>query len=534
MSAHASTRFRITQSPLERALLVWLGAVALAGGAWLGAMYSAPDDARTLVAWGGGATVLLLCAAVGVAVYFAQSVRVLGRQAAHDTAQAQRLEQEVAQAAEETLPRLVRLIREGASAEAALGEVVPPGSLGLQRMLHMAAWELGAAEQRGSAAAAACVTNTAEADRLVDELLPVLVRRMRTDRASADTVLAELTQPSHEGLQRVLFAVAEELGNAERRGMAAMTACANAAARVQAQSTRLLADLRDMENRYSEDKVFADLLDLDHRISQMGRLADSIALLSGGRSGRRWTKPIRMESILRGAMGRIDAYRRVRLHSTGTVAVVGHAAEGVMHTIAELMDNAATFSAHGTEVHVYMEEEDAGAVILIEDGGLGMRRRERSRAETLVSSPLDLTTLSGTRLGLAVVGRLADKYGLTVSFRPSSRGGTGVVVMIPRQLITQQRPEPAPLPPVQVPVARTATTGPVEPELDGDWAGMPRRRRGETLAAASRPTQQTGAQQTGTQQTGTQQPLPDRAATGAKFAAFRRSAESGQPAPDTE
>jgi hypothetical protein len=63
--------------------------------------------------------------------------------------------------------------------------------------------------------------------------------------------------------------------------------------------------------------------------------------------------------------------------------------------------------------------------VTIEDGGLGMRRRERHRAEELVSQPLDLASLPGTRLGLAVVGRLASRYGLTVNFRPSSRGGTG-------------------------------------------------------------------------------------------------------------
>jgi hypothetical protein len=71
-------------------------------------------------------------------------------------------------------------------------------------------------------------------------------------------------------------------------------------------------------------------------------------------------------------------------------------------------------------------------VITIEDGGLAMPPEALRRAERMVSSePLDLTTLSGTRLGLAVVGCLAHKYGLKVFFRPSSRGGTGVVVTVP-------------------------------------------------------------------------------------------------------
>jgi len=417
---------------------------------------------------------------------------------------------------EQTLPALLRRIQEGLTAEAALAEVTPPANIGLQRVLYTAAFELAAAEQRGKDGVAAAARMESETGRVVDDLLPVIVERVRAGGATADSALGELELPSDEGLQRVLWAIAHEIGMSERGGKAAMAACASAAARIQAQTTRLLADLREMEDRYSEDKVFGDLLDLDHRVSQMGRLADSIALLSGGRSGRRWTKPIKMESILRGAMGRIDAYRRIRLHSSGNVAVVGHAAEGVMHTIAELMDNAATFSAHGTEVHVYMEEEDAGAVVLIEDGGLGMRRRERNRAEALVAGPLDLTTLSGTRLGLAVVGRLADKYGLTVNFRPSSRGGTGVVVMIPRQLLTHQRPDPVP----SLQARAAEDTGPTESVADGDWAGMPRRRRGATLAAATRSTP-----------SAIEEPARDLPASGARFAAFR---QSGSPAPETE
>jgi hypothetical protein len=231
----------------------------------------------------------------------------------------------------------------------------------------------------------------------------------------------------------------------------------------------MLAELREMQVRYGDDKVFGDLMELDHRVSQTGRLADSIALLAGGRSGRRWTKPIAMESILRGAMGRIDAYQRVRLHSTSTAALVGYAAEGVMHALAEVMDNAAAFSAHGSEVHVFVEEEDAGIVVTVDDSGLGMRRRERDRAEELVSQSLDLATLPGTRLGLAVVGRVASRYGLSVNFRPSSRGGTGVVALLPRRLISYSREDMGAIParpatPSWSP-ARTAPAAAVPPPL---------------------------------------------------------------------
>lgn len=414
-----------------------------------------------------------------------------------------------------------------------------------------------------------------EANELAHESLPTLVAHLR-DGASPESALAEVPPASNEAHQRMLRTLAEEIGYGERMRAAAMSACANAAGRVQAITTTMLADLREMEERHGEE-VLGDLMKLDHTTAQAGRLADSIAVLTGARSGRRWTKPIVMESVLRGAVGRINAYQRVRVHSTSSLAVMGHAAEGVMHVLAELMDNATSFSPPSEQVHVYVEEVQAGVVVAIEDGGLVMGDLALKRAERAVSSePLDLTTLSGTRLGLAVVGSLARKHGLTVFFRPSSRGGTGVVVMIPRHLITEpkqpQQPErvqptpeprieqttvfpgqmnsfpgeqpgmqrgestpPSPAPrhqapdfppetpaqpaPSPQPTGAMAHPGPAHaadsssPDAAASSNGLPKRRRGETLAAAS-----TSAEQR--REKPTTRPPTD---SGAKFGAFRRA-----------
>ncbi|ADP80116.1 ATP-binding region ATPase domain protein [Pseudofrankia inefficax] len=387
-----------------------------------------------------------------------------------------------------------------------------------------------------------------DATRLADDTLPKVVALLR-DGVSVDEALASVERPVDPVGARIMRTLAEEVGRGERMRAAAMAACANAAGRVQALSASMLADLRDMEDRHGED-VLGDLLRLDHSTAQTGRLADSIAVLTGARSGRRWTRPIVMESILRGALSRISAYQRVRLHSTSTVAVAGYAAEGVMHALAELMDNATSFSPPSEEVHVYVEEVQAGVVVTVEDGGLVMGPAALRRAERAVSAtePLDLTTLSGTRLGLAVVGVLARKHGLTVSFRPSSRGGTGVVVIIPRQLITQPRPE-APRPPgAAKQAARAAETTEFARVADrpsvaaaqaaaelparagassrpGAADPLPKRGRGQTLANSGRPLAPPAAAST-----------PGRAASsaasaGARFGAFQQATRP-RTAPD--
>jgi len=355
---------------------------------------------------------------------------------------------------------------------------------------------------------------------LVEHLLPTAVRRMR-EGASADTVISDAPQPMSAVHRHMLQLVAREIGAGQRQRAAAMAACASAAGRVQAMATSMLADLREMEARHSED-VLGDLLRLDHATAQAGRLADSIAVLTGARSGRRWTKPIVMESILRGAMGRIGAYQRVRVHSASTAAIAGYAAEDVMHALAELMDNATRFSAPSEEVHVYVEELHTGVVVTIEDGGLGMKPQALERAEAAVSTsvPLDLAKLSGTRLGLAVVGALARKHQLSVFFRPSSRGGTGVVLRIPNPLVVQPRWDTTVTAP-QTPVveapsvaARTeaaAPSGTATAVLDGERRLLPKRPRGHTLAASSRPVEPPPRSQP--------RPRPD---FGARFSAFHQ------------
>jgi signal transduction histidine kinase len=533
MPADLPNRAPAERSSLERALLALAAAAVITGGGSLWTVVAAPAGAAVFVGWACGVAAAITCAAVAATVYYADSAHQARDRIARAWAAAGRLEQELTRLLDETLPVVVTRLRDGESVERVLAGVPHPATGPLKRLVHTLAREIGAAERRGVAAMALRGAMEDDAARLADETLPALVARLRAGE-SADAALTGAPSPASPILQRLLGVVAREIGTGERRGAAAMAACASAAARVQAQTTRTLAELRELEHRYSEDKVFADLLELDHRISQMGRLADGIALLSGGRSGRRWTKPIVIESILRGAMGRIDAYRRVRVHSASTVAIAGFAAEGVMHALAELMDNAAAFSAHGSEVQVYVEEEDAGVVVTIEDSGLGMRKRERRRAEALVSEALDLTTLPGTRLGLAVVGRLASRYGLTVSFRPSSRGGTGVVVMIPRQLVTQLRDDALPAfpapgdAPAPARSAVPAGAGGARPPSDpgGDGAGLPKRPPGQTLAAATR-----------TVPAAAEAPAPagDR---GARFAAFHQAGDRGRKsapaAPDTD
>ncbi|WP_328688355.1 ATP-binding protein [Streptomyces phaeochromogenes] len=454
-----------------------------------------------------------------------------------------------------TLPAIAKQLNEGIGADEVLAGLSSPSDPYLRRMLHVFTTEVAASVRRTAEAQSdldmmrrELARGTEELERLTNDTLPAAVALLR-EGSSADTVLAKLDWPSIPLLRSPAESFIRELAYAERRSAAAQAASAKALSRVQAKTVGMLADLRDMQDRHAGE-IFGDLLRLDHSTSQLSLMTDRLALLMGGRSSRVWNKPIVMESILRGSVGRIAAYRRVRLHNSSKVAIAGFAAEGVMHLLAELMDNAANFSPPIDEVHVYVEERSAGLVITIEDSGLKMSDASMRRAAESVSGQVtDLASLQGTRLGLSVVGRLAAKHGISVNYRPSSRGGTGVVVLLPPQLVAQQREPVAPEPPrrgAEVPTAASAPAAeealPLRPQAVAPAGeapradvpgrptaatanGLPVRAPGRTMAEAERGRPKTTAEPSRAEPSGTG-PARD---AGSQFGAFHRGRQAGGP-----
>ncbi|MBA5220037.1 ATP-binding protein [Streptomyces griseoaurantiacus] len=557
-------------------LAVLVVSAALAGGV----AAAAPAGARswTLGAVAGGWFCLALAVLTGTLLVrraHRSAAQHLAESGTHQARSAQ-VSAETAHLVNITLPGLTKRLRDGASAADALTTVQPPSDPQLRQVMHTFAASLEEGVRQAATAEAERLRYreevdraTAEAERLTSETLPAAVGRLR-DGQSADTVLASLEWPRTPLLHRTAESFVRELALSERRAAAAQAASAKALSRVQAKAVSMLADLREMQERHGEE-VFGDLLKLDHATSQLGLMTDRLALLMGGRSSRAWNKPIVMESILRGAVGRIAAYQRVRLHCSTTAAISGFAAEGVMHLLAELMDNAANFSPPIDEVHVYVEERSAGLVVTIEDSGLKMAPAAMRRAEQAVAGRMtDLASLQGTRLGVAVVGRLAVKYGISVNYRPSSRGGTGVVVLVPPQLLAQQRdpapaqaprrpaaavPTPGPAPaepapaPAPAPAAPAATVRAPEPSpADGPATGaevperLPERRRprdatpnglpvrtpGHTMAEADRER----GQRKDTTAPATRAPERTARDAGSSFGAFHRGRRSGGPSPE--
>ncbi|HET6860903.1 MAG TPA: ATP-binding protein [Streptomyces sp.] len=248
-----------------------------------------------------------------------------------------------------------------------------------------------------------------------------------------------------------------------------------------------------LQEKYGDQQILQDLLDIDHMNSQFARRAQSIAVLCDGWLGRQ-RSAASLYDVVRSAKGRIRHFSRVEIRNQSNFAIVSKAVEPVALTLAELLDNATSYSAPETMIEINIRPVPKGVCIIVDDAGVGMNEEEKSRAAKLLSSERS-TGVSGLgnppQFGFTVIGVLAARYGFTVSVDSTSPyGGVRAVVLLPDELLTSMpEPERKPETPVRrrevkerPPVADIPST-PIETDEEvpavsaTTFGGLPKRRR---------------------------------------------------------
>ncbi|MFF0201632.1 ATP-binding protein [Streptomyces sp. NPDC005017] len=284
--------------------------------------------------------------------------------------------------------------------------------------------------------------------RLGREIVPAAIQRLRVGNSPGEVMrdLADI-DPSYldlsEAERHLVLHMVRIVDHEEALRDSAQRSFVNVARRVQAIIHQQAAELREMEEDHGRNpEVFDDLLRIDHGNALIGRLADSVGVLGGGRPSRQWPLPVALYSVLRGAMSRILEFRRISLDNIAKVNIKGTAVEPVIHACAELLDNATRYSPPQTKVHVTAFEVQTGVAIEIEDGGVSLSEEARARAEGMLErakAGVDLQELGDSpRLGLAVVGRLCSTYNMQVSLRSSAYGGVRAVLIVPSDMMTTE------------------------------------------------------------------------------------------------
>ncbi|HEV8653441.1 MAG TPA: nitrate- and nitrite sensing domain-containing protein [Actinomycetes bacterium] len=207
--------------------------------------------------------------------------------------------------------------------------------------------------------------------------------------------------------------------------------------RLQALVYRQLELLDQLERTEVDSKQLRSLFLLDHLATRMRRNADNLLVLSGAEPVRRWSDPIPLATVIRAASSEIEDFSRVAVMPMADARIVGQHVSDVIHLLAELIENAATFSPPGTRVQVTGEPTPHGYLVEIEDRGIGMSHGDLAEINEQLASPPAVDFTAARRLGFDVVARLAVRHGIKVRLRPSWFGGVTALVLLPPSLLSE-------------------------------------------------------------------------------------------------
>ncbi|MCF6521779.1 ATP-binding protein [Streptomyces sp. JJ36] len=290
----------------------------------------------------------------------------------------------------------------------------------------------------GGAAAAALVLLLLWVLRLRRQLAAARADAARAHRETA----ARSAELEHLSTVR-LPAVTETVVRQERRLRDSVQAAfEGVASGMHAMATTQQQVLDRVEQLIDDPRLMAEVMRADHAAAQLTRKAQTLLVMCGHWPARRETRPVSLFDCVRGAQSRIVEFGRVEVHGGQTRFAVPTAVEGLMHTIAELLENATVFSPPRAQVLVSVRETLEGAVIEIEDAGPGMAPDVLQQATARLRHELDLAELGAVpRLGLACAGRWARELGFGVELTGTSAfGGMRVVVSVPHGLLAEPVP----------------------------------------------------------------------------------------------
>ncbi|MBA8827466.1 signal transduction histidine kinase [Saccharopolyspora lacisalsi] len=205
--------------------------------------------------------------------------------------------------------------------------------------------------------------------------------------------------------------------------------------KVQSSAHRIQEEGARMVQRHPSDPdVLHTSMRVDHAAAQQARQAQTLAALCGEWPGQQWHQPLPLEDVVRAAAGRITAYQRIEVSGDSGMAVVPRTVEPLIHLVAELLANATQSSPPSTQVLVAARRVQRGAVIEIDDCGVGLDDNRLEQARRIASGrrPVGLAELGEIpQTGLPVVGSYVRRHDFRVDLTESVYGGLRAIVLVP-------------------------------------------------------------------------------------------------------
>ncbi|WP_156926112.1 sensor histidine kinase [Glycomyces arizonensis] len=181
----------------------------------------------------------------------------------------------------------------------------------------------------------------------------------------------------------------------------------------------------------SPGEVPAEWRSVYHLLSRMRRNEENLLLLAGGDPQRRYNHPVGIETIIRDAVSEIEGAGRVIVENQVSARLETTPAGDVVRILAELLDNAASYSPPTQQVRVTSRRSGSEIVISIADDGIGLNPEQMSAINRRLAEPTQLNSELTATMGLLVVGRLAAEHAVSVQLHSTMGKGTLALVRIP-------------------------------------------------------------------------------------------------------
>ncbi|WP_246124493.1 sensor histidine kinase [Nocardia bhagyanarayanae] len=214
---------------------------------------------------------------------------------------------------------------------------------------------------------------------------------------------------------------------------------ANLARRNQNLVRRQLGLISEFEREELDPKALSNLFELDHLATRMRRNAESLLVLVGEGSPRRWAEPIALTDVIRAGLSEVDDYRRVVLRRIDDVSITGAIVSELAHMLAELIENGLAFSPPDLEVEIYGRKLPGGYLLAVVDHGVGLPPDQLAEANARLRGDRDFLVAPTRYLGHYVVGRLARRLGIDVELTVAPVSGIVARLLLPTELLGGQR-----------------------------------------------------------------------------------------------
>ncbi|MEW1772272.1 nitrate- and nitrite sensing domain-containing protein [Streptomyces sp. NPDC086777] len=217
---------------------------------------------------------------------------------------------------------------------------------------------------------------------------------------------------------------------------------------------RQISFINRLEHEDADPATLANLFELDHLATRMRRNAESLLVLAGESSPRPWSTPLSVTDVLRASLAEVEEYRRVTLRRVEPAHLTGAVVTEIAHLLAELIENALSFSPPDSDVEIEGRRTSAGYLVAIVDHGLGMDAQAIAEANVRLSGTASFMAEPTRFLGHFVVGALARKCGIEVRLGEAPAAGVVARVLVPDSLLTEPAAAPKQQPAAAVPAPR--------------------------------------------------------------------------------